>query len=132
MVAIEEDYGNLADDVLGENGDEDTKEKKDSFDMFGGYDDRSDEDSEEDSGGRYGGFGRNKPSMPREEKLDKNSKTYAPYLSFDFRRMKKKRWPEGCQLLLPETREKVDKEAKDVLKKKLVAESLNSSAKESM
>ena len=34
MVAEEDNYGDLADDVLGEHGDEDTKEKKDAFDMF--------------------------------------------------------------------------------------------------
>jgi hypothetical protein len=127
MVAEEDNYGDLADDVLGENGDEDTKEKKDAFDMFdpfGGEDsDNSDDDTPNPPFGSFGGGGKGrKKTGSGEEKLDKNSKTYAPYLSFDFRRMKKQRWPEGCELLLPETREEVDKAAKELLKTTLIAE----------
>jgi len=76
MVAEEDNYGDLADDVLGENGAFD--QEKDAFDMFdpfGGEDsDNSDDDTPNPPFGSFGGGGKGrKKTGSGEEKLDKNS-----------------------------------------------------------
>ena len=113
IVSFEDDYANLADDVLGENGDEDTSQKKE-FDPFS-----FDESNSDDSDSEPNAFGQKAEDSTTGKT---HSKTYQPYLAFDFRRMKKHRWPEGCELLLPSTTTTIYNHAKEELKKALVAE----------
>jgi hypothetical protein len=117
MISYEDDYGSLADDVLGETGNDGGESSRDPFGSFAPFGEG--DSSDEDEPSSFGGFGQ--PAQ-KEEDYTTNSKTYSPYLAFDFRRMKKSRWPEGCELLLPETREKVDGEYREALKKQLLSE----------
>ena len=117
MISYEDDYGSLADDVLGETGDDGGEDERDPFAAFAPF---GEGDSDNEDEPAYPSF--DIPGIKKAEDRTTNSKTYSPYLAFDFRRMKKPRWPEGCELLLPETREKVDGEYREALKKQLLSE----------